>query len=95
MKWKEEKDKLQKLILTDKLPYMEIGRMYGCSGSNIKKTAERLGIELQSRRKINPKEKNFHTIRQVKTSSVQTSANVISLISHSLRNGRKVKLVGQ
>ena len=30
--------------------------MYGCSGSNIKKTAERLGIELQSRRKINPKE---------------------------------------
>ena len=56
MKWKEENDKLQKLILTDKLPYMEIGRMYGCSGSNIKKTAERIGIELQSRRKINPKE---------------------------------------
>ena len=40
----------------DKLSYEEIGRKYGCSGSNIKKVAQRLGIELPQRRKINPNE---------------------------------------
>ena len=38
----------------DKLSYEEIGRKYGCSGSNIKKVARRIGIELPQRRKINP-----------------------------------------
>lgn len=56
MKWKNDKDKLQKLILTDNLSYSEIGRMYGCSGNNIKNVAKRLGIELPNRRKINPSE---------------------------------------
>jgi hypothetical protein len=40
----------------DKLSYEEIGRKYGCSGSNIKKVAQRIGIELPRRRKVNPNE---------------------------------------
>lgn len=56
MKWKEEKDNLIKLINEDKLSYEEIGRRYKVSGTAIKKAAERLGIELPKRRKINPNE---------------------------------------
>ena len=41
------------MILVDKLSYEEIGRRYNCSGSNIKKVASRIGIELPKRRKIN------------------------------------------
>ena len=55
MKWKTEKENLQNLINSG-LSYEEIGRMYGCSGSNIKKSAKRLGIFLKSRRSINEKE---------------------------------------
>ena len=40
----------------DKLSYEEIGRKYGCSGSNIKKVAQRIGIDLPQRRKVNPSE---------------------------------------
>ena len=47
---------MEKLINEDKCSYEEIGRLYGCSGSNIKKVALRLGIELPSRRRINPNE---------------------------------------
>lgn len=56
MKWKDEKDTLEKLINEENVSYEEIGRMYGCSGSNIKKVAERLGIHIPQRRKINEKE---------------------------------------
>ena len=55
MKWKDEKENLQNLINSG-LSYEEIGRMYGCSGNNIKKSAKRLGIFLKSRRSINEKE---------------------------------------
>ena len=51
-KWESEKKNLEKLI-TDGISYEEIGRRYGCSGVNIKKTAIRLGIELKPRRTIN------------------------------------------
>ena len=43
-KWFKEKAYLKQAILVDKLSYEEIGRKYGCSGSNIKKVAQRLGI---------------------------------------------------
>ena len=36
-KWELEKENLQKYIIEDKLSYEEIGRMYGCTGANIKK----------------------------------------------------------
>lgn len=35
-KWLLEKEKLEQLILIDKLSYEEIGRKYNCSGNNIK-----------------------------------------------------------
>lgn len=56
MKWETEKDKLFKYIVEDKLSYEEIGRLYGCSGVNIKKVAKRLEIPLEQRRSINPTE---------------------------------------
>ena len=55
-KWIEEKEKLEKYLFEDKLSYEEIGRIYGCSGSNIKKVAVRIGINLDARRSINPNE---------------------------------------
>ena len=55
MKWIQEKDKLEELILKGKT-YEEIGKLYNCSGGNIRKTAKRLNIDLPQRRKINPKE---------------------------------------
>lgn len=55
-KWNEHRAYLEQAILVDNKPYEEIGREFGCSGSNIKKVAVRLGIELPQRRKINPKE---------------------------------------
>lgn len=55
-KWIDEKAQLEHLILVDKLSYEEIGRRYGCSGTNIKNVARRLGIELPVKRKVNPKE---------------------------------------
>ena len=55
MKWLKEKEKLEELIKSGK-SYEEIGKIYNCSGSNIKKSAKRIGIVLEPRRKINPKE---------------------------------------
>lgn len=55
-KWLKEKDELERLINVEKVSYEEIGRRYGCSGTNIKKVAKKLGIELPQRRKINPNE---------------------------------------
>lgn len=54
-KWDSEKENLEQLI-QNKVAYEEIGRLYGCSGQNIKKVAKRLGIEITPRRKINEKE---------------------------------------
>lgn len=54
--WKERKDTLIDLIQVQKLPYEQIGRMLNCSGSNIKKVARKLGIELEQKRKINESE---------------------------------------
>ena len=54
-KWESEKENLEKLI-NDGISYEEIGRRYGCTGANIKKTAIRLGIELKARRTINESE---------------------------------------
>lgn len=53
-KWIKEKEKLEKLINVEKISYEEIGRMYECSGANIKKVAKQLEIKLPQRRKINP-----------------------------------------
>lgn len=53
--WVLEKDKLQELINSG-VSYESIGRMYGCTGANIKKQAKKQGIILPKRRSINEKE---------------------------------------
>lgn len=55
-KWDEKKNILIDLIQVQNLPYEQIGRMFNCSGNNIKKVAKRLGIELKQKRKINENE---------------------------------------
>lgn len=55
-KWLSEKEYLRKAILEDKKSYEEIGREYNCSGSNIKKVSERIGLVLPRKRVINPTE---------------------------------------
>ena len=55
MKWTEKKKELENHIKNG-LSYEAIGRIYGCSGKNIKNAVIRLGIEVSQRRKINPKE---------------------------------------
>lgn len=37
MKWDDEIENLKKLVFEDKISYEEIGRMYNCTGNNIKK----------------------------------------------------------
>ena len=54
-KWDSEKESLENLI-NEGVSYEEIGRIYGCTGANIKKQAKNLGIRLCDRRKINPDE---------------------------------------
>lgn len=56
MDWNLEKENLERLILTDKVSYEEIGRMYGCTGSNIRRVAKRLNISIVKRRSINANE---------------------------------------
>lgn len=56
MDWDKEIENLKKLVFQDKLSYEEIGRMYGCTGSNIKRVMKRRGIELLIRSKNANKE---------------------------------------
>ena len=37
MNWDEEIENLKNYVFVEKLSYAEIGRIYGCSGNNIKK----------------------------------------------------------
>ena len=56
MKWKNEKNELERLINVEHVSYEEIGRRYGVSGQAVKKAANRLGIVIPKRRVINPSE---------------------------------------
>lgn len=49
MDWDKEIENLKKLVFQDKLSYEKIGRMYGCTGANIKKVMKRRNIELSIR----------------------------------------------
>ena len=44
-KWEEKKETLIDLIQVQQLPYEQIGKIFNCSGSNIRKVAKKLGIE--------------------------------------------------
>lgn len=67
-----EKEKLEQLILIDKLSYEEIGKKYNCSGSNIKKVASKIGITLPRRRKLNPNETFNKGVHKVIVSNINT-----------------------
>lgn len=49
---KYNKEELEKYIFVDKLSYKEIGRIYGCSDTYIKRRSRELGIELPIRAKF-------------------------------------------
>lgn len=51
MKWENEIEDLKNLVFVKNLSYEEIGRIYNCSGNNIKKVLKCRGIELPSRSK--------------------------------------------
>lgn len=51
MDWDKEIENLKKMVFQDKLSYEKIGRMYGCTGTNIKRVMKRRGIELLIRSK--------------------------------------------
>lgn len=56
MVWENEKDSLEKLLITENKSYTEVGKLYGCCGNNIKKVARKLGINVGPKRKINSSE---------------------------------------
>ena len=56
MKWKNEKNELERLINVEHVSYEEIGRRYSVTGQAVKRAAERLGILIPKRREINPNE---------------------------------------
>jgi uncharacterized metal-binding protein len=78
---KYNKEELEQYIITDNLPYEQIGKIYGCTGVNIKKIAQRLGISLPQRRKINSCE-TFHKGTGKKTYCLECGKE----ISHKYRN---------
>lgn len=80
-KWESEKENLEDLILNQKISYEEIGRRYGCTGSNIKKVAKQLQIELPQKRKINESE-TFNKGTGKKTYCLNCGKD----ISHKYRN---------
>ena len=51
MNWSDEIENLKKLVFEENLSYEEIGRMYNCTGNNIKRVMQRRGIELPIRSK--------------------------------------------
>ena len=53
--WKKEYENLKSLI-EDCVPYEKIGSIYGVTGNAVKKAAKKLGISLEKRREISPKE---------------------------------------
>ena len=55
-KWDLEIENLKKYVFVDKLSYEEIGKIYDCSGNNIKKVMRKRGIDLPVRSKNAGKE---------------------------------------
>ena len=54
--WDLEIENLKKYVFVDKLSYEEIGKLYNCSGNNIKKAMRKRGIDLPVRSKNAGKE---------------------------------------
>ena len=50
------KEQLEKAISVDNMTYRDLGRLFGCTDSAVKKRAKKLGIQLPKRRKISSTE---------------------------------------
>ena len=81
---KYNKEDLTKLILEQNKTYTSIGKMYGVSGSAIKKAARRFGIPLPRRRVVNENENFSHPKKVVKTRLSQVpDAEFIEIVTTS------------
>lgn len=65
MRWETEKQSLIHLLIDEKKSFEEVGRLYNVTGAAIRKACNRLQIEIQRRRKINPNETFGKGIRKV------------------------------
>ena len=97
-KWESEKEELNRLINIEKVSYEEIGRRYSCSGTNIKKVAKQLGIELPQRRKINSSEafnkgtgKKYYCLNCGKELSNQSRGSTHKFCNNHCQNEFKYK----
>lgn len=84
MKWKNKKDELERLIIHEQIPYEELGRRYGVSGTAVKKAAQRLGISLPQRRNINPT-KTFNHREPKKGHCLNCGEEYILYLSHNAK----------
>lgn len=64
--WKNEIENLRNLIEVEKIPYDTIGKMYGVSGTMIRKVWKKNGYTLEKRRRINESE-TFNRGKKIKT----------------------------
>ena len=55
-KWLKEKDKLYTFLIKENKSYESVGKIYGCSGTLIRRIAQQLKLPIKARRKINPNE---------------------------------------
>lgn len=105
MDWDKEIENLKKLVFQDKLSYEEIGRMYGCTGSNIKRVMKRRGIELLIRSKNANKEptnkgkKKYFCVCCGNETKHTPNANIVLInvskitnIKNGLKNIKKITL---
>lgn len=56
MDWDTEIDNIKRMLLEEKRSYEEIGRIYGYTGSWIRKLLKKRGVQIPARRKKNPNE---------------------------------------
>ena len=71
---KYNKEELESLIIEQSLSYEAIGKMYGVTGSAIRRAAKRLGIDIPKRRIVNEKE-DFRKTYLVRSKIDQLSDN--------------------
>jgi hypothetical protein len=64
-KWTKREGQLKYWLIDKQLSYEEVGRKFGCSGSNIRKVCKRLGFDLKPRRVINSSE-HFNKGKDIK-----------------------------
>lgn len=74
VKWENEKEQLEKMLL-ENISYEEIGRYYNVTGNAVKKALKKLGLILEPKRKINPKE-HFNK-KSIETAVVVENKNLV------------------